>query len=828
MATAIDSDAAGPASLDGLTQEAAAQRLADDGPNELPTAPEPRLAVRVARQVLDPLSLVLLAASLASIAVLGHTAEGLAIAAIVVLNVTIGTAQERRASSAVAALEDLTAPTARVRRSGRTAVIPARHLVVGDVVELAAGDRVPADLTLLEAVSLAVDEAILTGESLPATKLVGEPSRPDVPLGDRAGDAFASTLVVRGRGIGLVTRTGADTAVGAIATSLGRATPPPLVAELRSVAARMSTLAIVLGALLVPVVLARAGDDPDPVVTAVLAGVALAVAAIPEGLATIVTTSLALGARRMAARGAIVRRLPAIEALGAADVICSDKTGTITTGKLTVSAVIFAAGRDDEFWQASLRCNDAVGGMGDPIDVALRAAAEQAGAAHPGGTRVAERPFDADTRTMTTVHQVGDTAILSVKGAPEDVLRRCQPGPARQQLESAYTSLATEGLRVLALAAASTDDMDSIALEPLGLAAFHDPLRPSAIDAIAQCRAAGIRVVLVTGDHIDTARSVASAAGIEGPAVTGADLAALSPGDRDEALRSAAVIARVDPATKVALVDAHRAAGRVVAMTGDGVNDAPALRRADIGVALAGEGGTDVAREAAAVVVTDGDLGTLVSAVREGRRIYSNLRAVVGYLVTGNISEVLTVLLTLAVLPELAVPLLPVQLLWINLITDGLPALALGVDQPASDPLAHRPRGRDGRLLPLARLGALAIRGALMALAVVGSGLVARRWGWSDAAVRTQLLLTLLVAHLLLAYTVRATRWTFERGCWRNRVLLAAVGGSVLLQLLAFGTGLGRSLLGLAPVPPAGWVLASIGAATALAAIDLTRRWVRR
>ncbi len=812
-----------PARLIGLTEPEATRRLALDGPNQLPRPNDPSVAVRALRQLVDPLSLVLVAAALASIIVLDHRVEGLTIAAIVVLNVVIGTAQEQKAATAVAALEQLTAPTARVRRDGHVRLVPAACLVRGDVIELVAGDRVPADVVLAQAAALAIDEATLTGESFPADKLVTERSQPDAPLGERAGEAFAGTLVVRGRGLGIVTGTGRSTQIGAIATALQRPADPPLVRELRSVAARMSALALLLGAALVPLVLLRSHDEPDPLVTAVLAGVALAVAAIPEGLATIVVTALALGARRMARRGAIVRRLAAIEALGATEVICTDKTGTITTGRLAVGKAIAVEGREADMWRALLRCNDAHDGTGDPLDLALIDAAAERGVVADHARRIDERPFETETRCMATVDLVDDVAVLSVKGAPEVVLARCSPGPGVDRLDAAAGALAADGMRVLAVAASTTDDLDAIALEPLGVVAFHDPLRESAIDAVARCHRAGIRVVLVTGDHLATAQAVAAKVGIDGPAAVGSELAALTPIARAARLREAVVVARVDPATKLDLVEAHRSAGRVVAMTGDGVNDAPALRRADIGVAIAGEGGTDVAREAADVVVTNGDLGTIVAAIAEGRRISRNLRSVVGYLVTGNISEVLVVACALALLPDLAVPLLPVQLLWINLITDGLPALALGVDRPTTDPLQLPPAHKRDRLLGAGRLRALVTRGAVIAGCVLTTGVIARGWGWEEQAVRTQLLLSLLGAHLMLAYAARARRFTFEAGWWRNRLLLAAVGGSLGLQVVVFCTEPGRSALGLAALPPAAWLLAMAATTASLAGIDLTR-----
>ncbi|MGH9085191.1 MAG: cation-translocating P-type ATPase [Acidimicrobiales bacterium] len=807
----------------GLTDEAAAQQLARDGPNRLPAPAEPPLAARALHHAVEPLSLVLIAAALASIFVLAHTVEGLTIAAIVLLNVSVSTVQEGRAASAIAALDDLTAPTARVVRNGRSTVLAAADLVRGDLVEVTAGDRVPADVVLVEAASLAVDEALLTGESFPADKraAVHEPGGP-APT-DRTGEAFAGTLVVRGHGMGIVTHTGAFTELGAIASTLQTNEDPPLVRDLRQVAARMSVLAVAVGGALIPVVLLRSRSEPDAVVVAVLAGVALAVAAIPEGLASIVVTALALGARRMADGGAIVRRLEAIETVGSAQLICTDKTGTITTGRLAVADVVTVPGREAELWRTAAYCNDARDGTGDPLDVVLLEAAEARGFTRQGADRLDERPFDADTLCMVTIDLVDGAHRLSIKGAPEVVLARCEPGPDVDLLASHVAGLTARGMRVIALATAPTGDPDATALDPVGLVALHDPLRPSALDAVASCRDAGIRVVLVTGDHASTAEAIAASVGIEGAVVEGRDLSGLDPEDRAARLREAGIVARVDPVTKLDLVQAHRSVGRVVAMTGDGVNDAPALRAADVGLAIAGEGGTDVARAAADIVVTNGDLGTIVRAVGEGRRIHRNLRSVVGYLVTGNISEVLIVIAAVVLLPDLAVPLLPVQLLWVNLVTDGLPAVALGVDRPGVDPLRLPSAPTRASLLDAGRLRTLVERGAIVATAVLAAGLVASAVGWDDERVRSQLLLALLAAHLVLAYAARATERTLEPGWWRNRTLAVAVGGSLLLQVLVFCTQVGREALGLATLPPLAWALAALAAVASLVGIDVAR-----
>lgn len=812
----------------GLEEAEATRRLARDGPNELPRPRPPSLAGRVGRQLADAQSLLLLLAGSATLAVLREIPEGVAILAILVLNVAVGVGQEARADRAVAALRALTAPMAKVRRAGATRRVPAAEVVVGDLVEVAAGDRMPADLRLLSSSRLGVDESALTGEALPAEKEAGLDTGPDVALGDRRGELFAGTLVVRGQGAGVAERTGARTEVGRIAGSLRAPGKAPLERELAHVSRRIGLIAISLGALVVVVGLSRVATGAISVGDVVLTGVALAIAAVPESLAAAVTTALALGARRMAGLGVIVRRLAAIEGLGATTVIASDKTGTLTTGRLAVVETAPADGRGEQLTLAALRCNDARGDVGDPVDVALRVAAERAGARLPGGERrLAERPFDPATRSMAVVSATADGPLLTVKGAPEVVLARCRPGPDTERLAATVRPLAARGLRVLAFAEASTDDVDAEGLRPLGLVGLRDELRRSARAAVDDCRAAGVRVVMVTGDHADTARAVATEAGIEAdPVVTSAQLAERDSGEHAALLRRAGVVARVDPATKLSLIDAHRA-GDVVTMTGDGINDAPALRNADVGVAVAGEEGTDVAREAASVVVTGGDLGTIVTGVRQGRRLYHNVASMIGYLLAGNLSEIIIVLAGLILWPDLAVPLLPVQLLWINLVTDGLPALALGVDTPPSDPLTEPPRRPGARLLSWPRLAALAGRAAVAAGLVLAAAQVARASGWDAEQVRTQVVLTLVLAHLMLAYVARARRWTFEAGWWRAAPLRRAVGVSLALQTLVVAVPVLGVPLALVPLPALGWAMA-VGAGVATPFLCDLGRMARR
>lgn len=456
---------------------------------------------------------------------LRDVAEGLAILTILAVNVVVGVSQEARADQAVRTLRQLTAPTAKVRRDGVTTRVPAVEVVTGDVVEVAAGDRVPADATLLEAASLGVDESALTGESATADKAAAGRTGPQYPLGDRDGELFSGTLVVRGSGSGVVTRIGPNTEIGRIAATLRERPKAPLEVDLAVVSRRLGAIALGVGVVMVVIGLTRVSRGEAHVLDIVLAGIALAIAAVPESLAAAVTTALALGSQRMAKLGVIVRKLAAIEGLGATTVIATDKTGTLTTGRLTVVDAVAVDGSD--LWQAALRCNDARDGLGDAVDVALQAAATSRGARlDTGSRRLASLPFDATTRSMAIVH---DGPLLTVKGAPEVVLARCAGGANTAMLADSVNRLTNQGLRVLAFAEADTDQLDAHDLRPVGLVGLRDELRESAVAAVAACRAAGVRVIMVTGDHADTARALAMQVGIQreplvtGDQVTGAD-----------------------------------------------------------------------------------------------------------------------------------------------------------------------------------------------------------------------------------------------------------------------------------------------------------------
>ncbi len=821
----------------GLEPTEAADRLGRFGPNELPSRPRERWPRRLRRQLAEPMAILLMVAAGVAGAGLGERLDAAAILAIVALNALIGTVQEGRAARALEILKAMESPTARVRRAGTIRPVPAREVVPGDLVVLAAGDRVPADLRLTETSSLEVDESVLTGESLPVAKDADARVDVDAGLGDRASMAFSGTMVTRGAATGIAVATGARTQVGSIAETLRRPEPrTPLQGELARLTARLGALAALVAVVVSGLIVGRAGATEGALERAFLSGVALAVAAVPEGLATVVTVALALGVHRMASRGAIVRRLPAVETLGSTTAILADKTGTLTENRMRLEWVAragappvplseLAPGERDAVLQVAVLCNDAVPRppSGDPVDLALLDAAgpgqvERWRRANP---RVATIPFDSERRRMTTLHRDDGRFLLLSKGAPEAVLPRSAallgPGGEEPLDEERQTmllglvgELAARGVRTLALARRRLEDPPA-ALEAaeehltlVALVGLRDPVRPEAAEAVQAVRRAGITLLMVTGDHPGTAAAVAKEVGmveLGAPVLTGSQL-------RREGLPAdplrVAIYARVDSDQKLALVDALRARGEVVAVTGDGVNDAPALHRADIGVAM-GRAGTDVAREAADMVITDDNLATIVAAVRQGRGIYDNIRKVVDYLVAGNLSEILVVVSVLLSFPALGVPLLPLQLLWINVLTDGLPAIALGSDAVAPGIMARPPRPRGERLLPLRRLSLLGWRAALIAAASVASLAVDRfAWDASWTRARAVMFTVLVVAHLLYAFAARMPTLAF------NAWVAGAVAGGLALQVLAVLWPPAHPLFDTVRLHPREWLLVAV------------------
>ena len=799
----------------GLSEEEAGARLLRLGANRLERAARPAYPAIALRQFADPLVGLLIIAAAVSF-LIGEGLEAAAIGAIVLVNAVLGFVQEAGAERAVLALREVLEPRASVIRSGRERELGAEELVPGDLVVLREGERVPADGRLAAAAGLAVDESALTGESVPVDK-TPEPVPAEAPLAERSSMAFAGTAVTRGRGRLLVTATGQATELGEIAGLTERAKPPPtpLQRRVRALARVMVGFGVLVTLALAAAMYAREASLEE----AFLVGISVAVAAVPEGLAATVTIALALGAREMAQRGAIVRRLTAVETLGSATVIASDKTGTLTENRLRLAEARPASGRDerDLLSAAALASNARVleqDGVlrlaGDPVDGALVLAAHERGLTRSVllDERRLERelPFDSDRKRMTLLYEEEHGARAYVKGAPEVILERAEvEGDEARLVESLAEAWASEGLRVLAIAERSlaAADVADEALERelrlVGLVALHDPLRPTARDALAEARSAGVRVEMLTGDHPVTARALGRALG----------------------LPEEAIHARITPAEKLALVERLQGEGEVVAVTGDGVNDAPALRRADVGVAM-GRSGTEAAREASALVLTDDDFATIVAAIREGRAIADNIRKFVAFLLSANLGEV--VLFAIAIPAGLGVPMTVVQVLLINVLTDGLPAVALTRDPPS--PLTmQRPPERGTRLFPPRAWGALALIGALVGLAALAAFLLGRSGDQGEAT--TMAFVTVALAELALVFSVRSP----IRPAWeapRNLYLVASVVLSAALVGLALYVPALNEPLGTVPLAASELGLAAVLAVVPFLCVETGKAIFRR
>jgi P-type Ca2+ transporter type 2C len=873
----------------GLTEAVAAARLAAGGPNELREAPRPGFWSHLWDQFKDFLVMMLLVASIVSL-LLGDYAEAAAIMAIVILNAVLGVVQESRAEEALAALRKMTAPEAQVIRDGHQHTVPARDLAPGDLVLLETGNYVPADLRLTEAVNLQVEEASLTGESAPVHKQANVELDPGSPLGDRKNTAYMGTIVTYGRGRGVVVNTGMNTEIGLIARLLQsfEIEPTPLQRKLAQLGRTLGMAALGVCGIVFAVGVLRFMLNPTPGVTLLeailnlfIVAVSLAIAAVPEGLPAVVTICLALGMQRMIQRHALLRRLPAVEALGAATAICSDKTGTLTQNAMTVVQVwadetLFSVTGegyapqgeffDDEdqpvepaalpgaglLLRAGLLCNDArleagaaedaTGAdgrrpwrmIGDPTEGALVVAAAKAGywrdEVERDLPRVAEIPFDSDRKRMTTIHRVAnlqqrvaqlaapDNALSPnafphkygylalIKGAPDVVLDLCnreyndgQVAPLsadeRRLIDEVNGGLASNALRVLAVAMKVLPELPAEdALTPanverdlifVGLLGMIDPARPEVKPAIATARRAGIKTVMITGDYPNTAVAIAREIGLLRPAgkvLSGRELDALDDADFSACVEDVDVYARVSPQHKVRIVEALRDRGHIVAMTGDGVNDAPALKRADIGVAM-GITGTDVSKETAAMVLTDDNYASIVSAVEEGRTIYANIRKFVYYLLSCNVGEILVIFV--ATLLGWPLPLTAIQLLVLNLLTDGAPALALGLERAEPDVMARPPRRPNEPVINREMTWGIAIQAVTIAVAVLGAFQLGLAWFPGNAAhARTMAFATLSISELLRAHTARSEHFNlWQIGFWGNKYLHLAVAASLIIQL---------------------------------------------
>jgi Ca2+-transporting ATPase len=860
---------------DGLTGSEARKRLERYGPNELQETRRISPWQILLEQFKNVLIIILLIATVISF-FLGHGLESVVIAVIVLFAVLLGFVQEYRAERAIEALRQMTAPTATVMRDGEEVRIPARELVPGDVILLSTGDRIPADARLIEAINLQVEESALTGESVPVEKHVHPLGYDNLPLGDRRNMVYAGTSVTYGRGRALVVATGMHTEFGKIARMLQtvETVRTPLQENLDRVGNVLARAAFVVVGLIVALGLLRG----QPVIDMLIFGIALAVAVVPEALPAVVTISLAIGVQKMAKRNALIRRLPAVETLGSTSVICTDKTGTLTKNEMTVRTV-FTAGQsfvisgagyapDGEFFledrpvappepllltlKAAALASDArllkkEGGSwaikGDPTEGALIVAAAKAGlwkdALDAENPRIHEIPFSSETKRMTTLHQPAEGATAYAKGAPEVILEGCdfvlsadgvQPldDAKREQIMRQAQDMASQALRVLGVAfkPGATPDNAATGMTFLGLIGMIDPPRPEARDAIATCVQAGIRPVMITGDHPLTAQAIARDLGLldGGRIVAGAELEAMSDEQLKRQVQNISVYARVSPAHKLRVVTAWQANGHIVAMTGDGVNDAPALKRADIGVAM-GITGTDVTKEAAAMTLTDDNFASIVAAVEEGRGVFSNIKKYLMYLLSSNIGEI--GLMAGATLLGLPLPLSAVQILYVNLATDGLPALALAVDPPEEDLMKRKPRNPRIGIFTRPVVTLMALGGVWSALVNLGLFIWALNSGRGLEQAMTMTFVSLVLIQFFKAYNFRSDRHSVLRRPFANKWLnLAIIWELVLLSLIVYLPFL-HDAFGTYALSPTDWLIVAGLAVTVVPVLELAK-WMER
>ena len=898
LASALSADLA-----HGLGAGDVARRQASDGFNELPEAPPPSPLNLFLSQFTSVIVWVLIGAAVVS-GLLEDWLDAAAILAIVFLNGLLGFIQEFRAERSLAALKRLSVATARVMRDRTVQLIPAREVVCGDILLLEAGDRIPADARLSYTTNFHTQESSITGESTPVEKHIEVIDRVEVPLADRTNTVFMGTVAVSGKARAVVTATGLRTELGHIAAMIQKAaeaerTETPLQRRLEQFGYTLLWLALGV----VSVVFVLGSLRGEPVVTMFLTSVSLAVAAVPEGLPAVVTITLALGVTRMVRRHALIRKLPAVETLGSATVICTDKTGTLTKNEMTVTQlfagdlvfdvtgegyepvgeitekvqvedqvergqetttqprpVLYPALR--ELLTAGVLCNGATlqreNGtwqvIGDPTEGALLVAAAKAGLRREGLETthrfLGEVPFDPERKMMTIVRQTPDGPVAYVKGAPDVLLGHCthrlaadgsiEPlsETARAAVLDANARFAHQALRVLGVGqrrlASEPDRYQSSGIEAqlvfVGLAAMKDPLRPEAKAAVQACHDAGIRTVMITGDHKDTAAAIAEELGLSkeaGDALTGAELDRLSDEALTKEVERFAVYARVSAEHKLRIVRAWKSSGAIVAMTGDGVNDAPAVKAADIGVAM-GRTGTDVTKEASDMVVTDDNFASIAAAVEEGRAVFDNIRKTVHFLLSCNVSEVLVMLF--ATLLGMPLPLLPIQILWMNLVTDGIPALALAIDPKVPDLMKRRPRKPEAQLLSRSRLVAIGAEGLMLSAIALGA-FAYSLYGLHQEIeqARTVAFTVLVIVQLVHAFNCRSDRWSlFQLGVGTNRPLLLAVLVSLAIQAAVLIAPVAAPIFKVVSVPVVDWVLMGTLGLLPLAVMEAIKGWRRR
>ncbi|NYE19972.1 cation-translocating P-type ATPase [Microbacterium immunditiarum] len=896
----------------GLSEAEAERRLAEYGPNELRAATRKPLWKRALAQFADPLIILLLVA--AGVSVAAWLLEGedpvpidaIVIGAIIVLNSIIGLAQEARADRAVAALASLTRAQSTVLRDGRIRSASSADLVPGDILLLAEGDRVGADARVLTSHSLHTMESSLTGESAPVEKDAAIlPAL--LPLGDRANMVFAGTAVTRGNARAIITATGMSTETGAIADLLAetKAEATPLQREVSRLGRTLSIIVISIAiVVMITITLVQGITSPADLVTVLLLGVSLAVAAVPEGLPALLSIVLALGVQRMAKRNAIVKSLSSVESLGSASVICTDKTGTLTTNRMRIERVVTASGETDVS-STAFRDLDAEGGAtgaalreaevtlrvgalandarlvdeggeiqveGDPTETAFLLAAHRLDSERPSPRRfgrIGEVPFSSERKMMSTAHrEAGGPVFVFSKGAPDVLLARCTDqrigdeivpldDDGRRRALEAVETLSAQAYRTLGVAyriapeeveateGAAFDESHEQDLVYVGTVGIIDPPRPEAARAIEEAHRAGIRVIMITGDHPATAARIARDLGLASeadPVVSGAELESADDARLRDIVAATPVFARVAPEHKLRIVDALQERGQIVAMTGDGVNDAPALKSADIGIAM-GIAGTEVTKEAARMVLTDDNFATIVAAVREGRVIFDNIRKFLRYLLSSNAGEVLTVFFgvvfagvlgfTQASPEAVVLPLLATQILWTNLVTDSAPALAMGVDPEVDDVMARPPRGAGDRAIDGAMWAIIATTGLTMSIATLltmdiflPGGIVPGGVDTFETA-RTAGFTTLVLAALLTAFNARSARASVVRGLLRNRVLWGSFALAVVLQIAVVYVPFLQVAFGTTALEPIHWAV-SIGLASLVIWVEEVRKAIVR
>jgi len=806
-------------SENGLNQAEAEKRLQENGKNRLEAAKGKSIIRRFLEQLADPMIIILLAAAavsgvLAAMEPEGEFVDVIIILAVVLINAVLGVYQESKAEKAIEALQEMSAATSKVIRDGKVQIVHSEDLVVGDVILLEAGDAVPADARILESASLQIEEAALTGESVPVTKFIDiinlKENEKDVPLGDRKNMMYMGSTVVYGRGKAVITATGMDTEMGKIADALTQAEEgqTPLQLKLAQLSKILTWLVLGICVVVFLVQIIRAGSfNFDLALHSFMIAVSLAVAAIPEGLAAVVTVVLSIGVTNMSRRNAIIRKLTAVETLGCAQIICSDKTGTLTQNKMTV--VDFFGEDEAHLATAMGLCNDAEidneGNVtGEPTEAALVVWANKLGLNKNDlkvkFTRIGEAPFDSGRKMMSTVHQTAEGIVQYTKGAPDVIIEKCdyylengKPVPMTkeyvEQILAANKAMADKALRVLACAQRVWDEEPSAyeaeVLEQklcfTGLCGMIDPVRPEVKDAIVECRGAGIRPIMITGDHVDTAIAIAKELGIisDGTyAITGAQLNDMDDEQFEKEFMNISVYARVQPEHKTRIVNAWRKAGYVTAMTGDGVNDAPSIKSADIGVGM-GITGTDVTKNVADMVLTDDNFATIVGAVEEGRRIYDNIRKAIQFLLGSNMSEVLTIFIATLILPPETAIFAPVHLLWINLVTDCFPALALGMEKAEPNIMRRKPRDAKAGIFADGMGIDIGYQGALVTVLVLASYFIGTSMGGASHGT-TMAFLTMSMAEIFHSFNMRSQRQSiFKLGSQNKFLLLAGVGSLI-------------------------------------------------